>query len=72
MTCDECGREIAYEQAAWYEVVGYERHRSQGGTNAVAMRKRTGKAICGPCMVSLKAGIAPGQGQLSTTEGSSR
>lgn len=63
MKCDACGGPTT-PTLAWYQVVGYEQPRTQGGTNALALRKRTGKVICDGCIRRRKAGIADGQQTL--------
>lgn len=63
MTCNSCNREMDAEQMrrAHYEVNGYEQDRSQGGTNHIELRKRTGKVMCNDCMNRRKAGVNPEQ-----------
>jgi hypothetical protein len=47
-SCIECGKPVRSTSRALYEIVGFERNRSQGGTNHVVARRRTGR-IVGPC-----------------------
>jgi hypothetical protein len=61
MFCRECGRAVRPKENPWTEVVGFERKREAGGTNHVALRKRTGVLICPQCMVRLQAGLDAGQ-----------
>jgi len=60
--CDDCGGELTY--SVWREVKGYVQERPGGGANHIALRKRTGKAICEGCMAKRKAGISPRQGMM--------
>ncbi len=60
--CSTCGSDIDERvDKPWTEVVGWERHRNQGGTNHLALRKPTGRAMCKRCMMKLQAGLDPGQ-----------
>jgi hypothetical protein len=52
--CCDCGDPITDEAEAWFEVLGWEHPRSQGGTNAIAFRARTGTAMCNACMQARK------------------
>ena len=62
MKCISCGTEKNLnERTAWHEVSGYAQHRSQGGTNALALRRRTGRVMCNICMMEAKAKLPPGQ-----------
>jgi len=61
MFCRECGRVVREKENPWTEVTGFERKREAGGTNHVALRKRTGVLICPECMVRLQAGLDAGQ-----------
>ena len=40
-----------------YEVIGWERTRHQGGTNALALRKRTGTVAHAHCVDKAKQGL---------------
>lgn len=64
-TCIDCGYGPLDLRSCWHEVIGFERDRAQGGTNALADRKRTGKILCGGCVQRRKSGIAPEQGRLA-------
>jgi hypothetical protein len=62
--CDECGGPVHPSPRTLYEIKGYERDRSQGGTNHVIARRRTGRMI-GPCCAErVQAGVDAGQGTL--------
>jgi len=63
-TCSTCGCVIEREQDAWWEIIGWEKARRGGGTNAVFDRKRTGSAMCDPCHQRRKFGGSTGQGEL--------
>lgn len=60
--CQDCGHGPLDLRGCWHEITGYEKDRAQGGTNAVAERKRTGSILCDSCMHKRKLGIASGQG----------
>lgn len=65
-TCAICGDEVDDRRTEPYtEVTGWERRRDQGGTNALALRKPTGRAMCSSCMERMKMGLAPGQLSLT-------
>lgn len=56
--CVECGSPVRSTTRVLHEIVGYERDRSQGGTNHVIARRRTGR-IVGPCCAErVQAGVA--------------
>lgn len=63
-----CGTEIV-SRGAWHQVVGFEQDRSAGGTNALALRKRTEKVACNACVSLAKSererGVNPNQGSLA-------
>jgi hypothetical protein len=61
--CVYCGAEI--DAASDYrKIVGWERSRSAGGTNAVALREPTDEWACRWCIERLKRGITAEQGSL--------
>jgi hypothetical protein len=62
--CSSCGTEILRDADAWWEIIGWEKARKQGGTNAVFDRKRTGVAMCDPCHIRRKYSGSTGQGDL--------
>jgi hypothetical protein len=43
ISCSLCGAPIGERERVYHEVVGFERDRRQGGTNALRCRRRTGK-----------------------------
>lgn len=48
--CVDCGTAVAENDPGVYrEVIGFERARSQGGTNAVHIRRLTGVYLCRSC-----------------------
>lgn len=51
-TCLACGRQVDLLRSSGlaYEVIGYERERSAGGTNHVLFRRRTGRVLCQVCV----------------------
>lgn len=60
--CEKCGRSIDdRNETPWLEVIGWERHRDQGGTNHIADRQQTGRARCFGCMNKIQKGLSPGQ-----------
>jgi len=63
MKCVDCDEDVT-PRNAWAEVVGWEKTRNQGGTNHVALRKRTGRLMHESCMALRKSKIAAGQGTL--------
>lgn len=63
MKCS-CGASVT-AASAWHKITGWEQDRQQGGTNAVALRERTGEVMCNGCMAAAKAGVSPQQGQLA-------
>jgi hypothetical protein len=62
--CSGCGNGPLDLRSCYHEVKGYERDRAAGGTNAVALRERTGKIMCPSCVEKLKRGIDPTQARL--------
>lgn len=59
-----CRREIPKGETVWHEVIGYEKERAQGGTNALKFRQRTGTVICDHCRLRREHGGSTGQGEL--------
>lgn len=48
--CVECARPVdVYGYGVVYEVRGFERARTGGGTNHVLFRERTGRVMCQVC-----------------------
>lgn len=60
--CDECGKTIDRGLPVWWEVWGWEQERVGGGTNHVALRRRSGRVMCEGCM-HVKRGQGPLKGQ---------
>jgi len=52
-----CGKEIETLKGVSYQITGWDQNRTQGGTNAVLQRSRTGKILCPSCTTSMKAGV---------------
>ena len=48
----------------YHEVIGWEKPRRGGGTNALALRRLTGKVACSGCISRKKSKISPGQQTL--------
>lgn len=65
LRCAICGAEIASVRIAWRKVVGYERPRKQGGTNAIRLRRPVDEYACEICVTRLRAGVDPAQGTLA-------
>ena len=61
MNCCACDAEIQPSWTFYEEVTGWTKKRSQGGSNAVAMRSPTGRVMCRGCMETAKLP----QGQMS-------
>jgi hypothetical protein len=66
ITCFHCGQPIGRDDLdrCWRKVSGWEKHREQGGTNALALREVEDLWMHNSCMLLAKRGIAPGQGTL--------
>jgi hypothetical protein len=62
--CSGCGKGIPRGHSRWYGITGYERPRQEGGTNAVSLRRRTGRVLCLACKAKLDAGISLDQSSL--------
>lgn len=65
LRCEDCKHGPLTDRGVFHEVIGFEQPRSGGGTNAIVLRKRTGKVVCGGCIAKRKAGISPDQGTLA-------
>lgn len=61
--CIECGGPTTYAHD-FHEITGFEERREGGGTNAVALRERTGRMMCRACMTLRRAGQSAQQGAL--------
>lgn len=65
MRCLKCGAEKRpNDRTIWFEVSGFAQHRSEGGTNALALRRTTGRIMCHVCMLETKTKVIPGQEKL--------
>lgn len=64
MNCMDCGKPDLRWRSAWREVRGFDKARSQGGTNAVKLREPTGRVLCESCMVRRDHGLSPDQGSF--------
>jgi hypothetical protein len=64
LRCVFCGRVIASPAHGWRKVVGWERERSQGGTNALAVRQPLDEWCCVEDMQKLRRGLDPAQQSL--------
>lgn len=63
--CSECGRGLNTKtETVWTKITGWERHRDQGGTNHVALRKQLEEFMCAGCMTLFQSGLAAGQKSL--------
>lgn len=62
LRCTECGRQMDERvETVWCKVEGWEKKRSQGGTNHVALRKPLNAFMCPGCMDKLQSGVAARQ-----------
>lgn len=61
--CTFCGAEINPARD-YRKVTGFERHRSQGGTNAIRLREVHDVWGCRSCVERSAKGISPQQGGL--------
>jgi hypothetical protein len=66
LSCTECGRGMdeRYE-TVWNLVEGWEKRRSQGGTNHLACRRPRNQFRCAGCMEKILNGVAAGQESLA-------
>jgi hypothetical protein len=62
--CSECGNELPGGTQMWEEMTGWALPRMAGGTNALSLRKPTGRFMCQSCMHLKKSRVAAGQGKL--------
>ncbi len=63
--CSFCGEEVDRESSRTYRrVIGWEHPRSEGGTNALALREPLDEWACFLCIDKLRRQIAPGQGSF--------
>lgn len=59
----DCGTEIDPDRD-YRKVVGFERHRQQGGTNALRLRQPQDEWACRWCVERQAKGLAVGQGTM--------
>jgi hypothetical protein len=58
LRCSACGRQIDERvETVWSKVEGWEKKRSGGGTNHVALRVPLYEFMCALCMDKLQNGI---------------
>ena len=62
--CALCESEITSGDRAYQEVVGYEQRRAQGGTNALRLRRLTGRVAHAECVARASQGVSPDQEAL--------
>lgn len=60
-TCAICQQEIKSDDRVYQQVIGYEKRRQQGGTNALKLRELTGRVAHVHCVEN---GAPPGQSSL--------
>ena len=65
--CPFCGQAVEHGQRYYAEVTGWEAVRSQGGTNALRLRIRSGRLAHWHCIDRAVHG-GPGQQDLSSLE----
>lgn len=61
--CPFCPEPIMPGDRVRFEVIGWEKDRPQGGTNALELRERTGKVAHARCVERAKH-VHPDQGEL--------
>lgn len=64
MNCAICEKRIEPGQRVVVEVVGFEKRRSQGGTNALMLRQQTGREAHEVCVTASRHGWQPGQAAI--------
>ena len=66
VSCWYCGKHIPHHliDRCYRQVIGWEKHRMKGGTNALAMREPQQVWMHTDCMSLYKRGITPGQQSL--------
>ena len=60
--CTFCGEPVGHPP--YFEVTGWERHREQGGTNALRLREQTGRVACSACIAKKSLGVSEDQETL--------
>jgi hypothetical protein len=63
--CCFCDTPIPSPRNAWRKVIGFERQRQEGGTNALALRRPLDEYACNFCVDKQKAGVDPSQETLA-------
>jgi len=61
--CVYCNRPVTIDHD-YRKVIGWERHRSGGGTNALAVREPQDEWACSECVSKLKRGVTMEQTSL--------
>jgi len=61
MTCARCNKKIESTHGLAYEIKGWEKPRSSGGTNHVLWKERTGRIMCSTCTVKATYGVTDDQ-----------
>jgi len=64
VSCVFCGDGIPSLRNAYRKVVGFEKQRDQGGTNALALRRPLNEWACNTCVDKQKSGVDPRQEEL--------
>jgi hypothetical protein len=65
VTCELGGESIDTDATTTYQYVGgWARNRTQGGTNALALRRPERRWACNVCIDKLTSGVAVGQADL--------
>lgn len=62
--CTLCDKAIEAGQPVMQEEIGYARIRSEGGTNALSLRRVTGRFAHLICVQAVSQGISPHQESL--------
>jgi hypothetical protein len=62
--CHLCKKPIESSDRVYFEVTGFERPRTQGGTNALRLREQTGRVAHVECVDKAAQGVEPGQASL--------
>lgn len=62
--CLECGEPVRPGGRVLHEVTGFEAERTQGGTNHVIARRRTGRVVGGCCAERVRSGVPRTQESL--------
>lgn len=63
--CADCGQTFdERRRGTWREVSGWAVERTAGGTNAIRLKRETGRVICPDCGRHRDLGLLPGQRTL--------